>query len=304
MADDDPVVRKLVEVTLKKEGHHVTTVENGRKAIELFRKHFYPIVLTDWIMPEMDGLELCRKLRAKQSPGYVYIILLTLKDAKEDVIKGLQTGADDFLSKPFYPGELIARLNTGMRILNLERTLKSANEEIRILSITDTLTGSYNRGYLNDRLPQEIRTARRYRHPLSILMCDIDHFKKINDSFGHIAGDGVLAEFVSVLSGSIRTQVDWVARYGGEEFVVVLPQTPVDNALIAAERLRKNVAEKEISLGQETIRITASFGAAGFDAGTPESIVSFEKLINTADMFLLLSKQQGRNKVNGGLMAD
>jgi diguanylate cyclase (GGDEF)-like protein len=302
VADDDPVIRKLVEMTLKKQGHHVTTVENGQEAIGLFNENFYPIVLTDWIMPEIDGLELCRKLSAKRSQGYVYIILLTLKDSKDDIIKGLENGADDYLIKPFDPGELIARLNTGMRILNLERSLKKANEEIRMLSITDPLTGCYNRGYLNERLPQEIRTARRYDHPLSIIMCDLDNFKGVNDAYGHLAGDVVLAAFVDSLSSSIREQVDWVARYGGEEFIIVLPHTPIENALIAAERLKKNVAKREIDINEATIRITASFGITGFKVETPEAAISFKKMIDLADNFLLLSKEQGKNKINGGYL--
>jgi len=136
LAEDNPVSRKLLEKTLVKAGHEVTSVENGRKALELFNEEFFPIVLTDWMMPEMDGLQLCRAIRKNASPGYVFIILLTAKDSKDDIISGLEAGADDYLTKPFNHAELIARLQTGKRILELERSLKRANEEIRILSIT------------------------------------------------------------------------------------------------------------------------------------------------------------------------
>ena len=203
IAEDNPVSRKLLEKTLVKAGYETVSMENGRKALEIFNKRFFPIVLTDWMMPEMDGLELCRAIRENDSAssGYVFIILLTAKDHKEDIVKGLEGGADDYLTKPFDHAELIARLNTARRILELEKSLRDANEEIRILSITDPLTKTYNRGYLNDRLPNEIKKARRYGHPLSLILCDIDHFKRVNDTYGHQVGDEVLREFTSNRSG-------------------------------------------------------------------------------------------------------
>jgi len=195
LAEDNPVTRKLLEKTLHKAGYEVTSVENGRKALDLFKEKFFPIVLTDWMMPEMDGIELCKAIRKNGSDGYVFIVLLTSKDSKDDIVSGLEAGADDYLTKPSNRAELIARIKTGIRILELEGSLKKANEEIRILSITDYLTRSYNRLYLSERLPQEIVRARRYRHPLSLVLCDIDHFKSVNDTYGHQAGDKVLREF-------------------------------------------------------------------------------------------------------------
>lgn len=195
IAEDDPVSRKVLEKTLTKAGYEVVSVENGKKALEILNKRFFPIILTDWMMPEMDGLQLCRLTRQNRWPGYVFIILLTAKDSKDDIITGLEAGADDYLTKPFNHAELIARLKTGKRILELERSLTNANEEIRILSITDPLTGCYNRGYLTRRLPQEIKRARRYNRPLSVVLSDLDHFKSVNDTYGHQAGDLVLKKF-------------------------------------------------------------------------------------------------------------
>jgi diguanylate cyclase (GGDEF)-like protein len=291
----------LLEKTLIKSGYEVVSVENGRMALELFDKRFFPFILTDWMMPEMDGLELCRAIRKKVLPGYVFIVILTAKDSKDDIVTGLEAGADDYLSKPFNQSELIARLKTGIRILKLEKSLKEANEEVRLLSITDPLTKCYNRGYLTDSLPIEIKRAKRYDRHLSIILCDIDHFKKVNDTYGHQAGDQVLKEFVHYISKSLRQEVDWVARYGGEEFIIVLPETDINGASAVAERLRRVVSKERITLpdGKE-IHITASFGVSGFSPETADTTISSEDLINDADRCLYRAKGEGRNKVKVG----
>jgi len=300
IAEDNAVTRMLLKKTLIKEGHEVVSVENGQKAFDLFQERFFPIVLTDWMMPEMDGLELCRVIRQKKNPGYVFIVLLTAKDSPDDIITGLEAGADEYLTKPFSRAELIARLNTGRRFLEQDRALRRANEEIRILSITDPLTGCYNRGCLNMRLPQEIQRAARYNRPLSIFMCDIDHFKKVNDTYGHQAGDLVLKAFSKRINGSIRDRVDLLARYGGEEFLVTLPETDLDGALHLAERLRRIISEKRYNIGTKKINITASFGVAGFDSDNAGDEISFDTLINHADKYLYQAKNEGRNRVVGG----
>ncbi|OQY05186.1 MAG: diguanylate cyclase response regulator [Desulfobacteraceae bacterium 4572_123] len=300
IAEDDAVTRMLLKKTLIKEGHEVVSVENGQKAFDLFKKSFFPIVLTDWMMPEMNGLELCRAIRQKENPGYVFIVLLTAKDSQGDLISGLEAGADEYLTKPFNRAELIARLNTGRRFLEQELALRQANEEIRILSITDPLTGCSNRGCLNTRLPEEIQRAGRYNRPLSIVMCDIDHFKKVNDTYGHQAGDLVLKEFSKRINDSIRDKVDLLARYGGEEFLVTLPETDLDGALHLAERLRRVISEKEFNIGAKKINITASFGVAGFDFNNAGDEISFDILVRHADEYLYQAKSEGRNRVVGG----
>ncbi len=183
------------------------------------------MLVTDWEMPEMDGIALCKAVRNMQLDGYVYALLLTARDAKEHIITGLEAGADDYLVKPVHEPELIARLNAGRRILALEHSLRVANQRNRILSITDALTGAYNRRYLMEQLPREVERCRRYAYPLSVLMCDLDHFKQINDQRGHAAGDDVLQQFAARAQKSIRSNSDWIARYGGEEFLIVLPET-------------------------------------------------------------------------------
>ena len=299
LAEDDPVSRRLLEKTLHKSGYQVTAVENGKIALDLFKKNFFPIVLTDWVMPEIDGLELCKAIRNVNSKGYVFIVLLTSKDSKDDILVGFEAGADDYLIKPPHYAELNARLKTGMRILELERSLKRANEEIRILSNIDSLTGIYNRGYLHDHLTMEIKKARRYGHPLSLALCDIDHFKKVNDNHGHQIGDIVLKEFAQCIKESIRNSVDWAVRYGGEEFLIVLPETDLKNALSLAERIRNAVFRKVLKIRGSEISITASFGVVGFHAGIPDKLIAIDALINQADMHLYRAKQEGRNLVRG-----
>jgi diguanylate cyclase (GGDEF)-like protein len=302
IAEDDPVSRRLLEKILMKAGNTVVSVDNGQKALALINEKFFPIILTDWMMPEMDGLELCRAIRKNTYPGYVFIILLTAKDSKDDLIRGLGAGADDYLTKPFNHAELVARLNTGKRVLRLERSLKDANEEIRILSITDPLTGSYNRGYLTKRLPQEIKRAKRYSRALSIILCDIDHFKKVNDTYGHLVGDEVLKDFARCIRHTIRHDVDWMARYGGEEFLIVLPETEVNGATAMAERLRGKLSERVTETQDKEISITASFGVAGFAPDIPDEMISPEALIKKADKYLYQAKQDGRNRVMGGAL--
>jgi diguanylate cyclase (GGDEF)-like protein len=179
--------------------------------------------------------------------------------------------------------------------------LEKANAEITILSITDPLTGIYNRGYLTERIPQEIKRAARYGHSLSIIMCDIDHFKRINDTYGHIVGDQVLKQFVQVITGLIRFDVDWMARYGGEEFVVVLPVTDLEGAIHQAERLRTGIAKRPFNVDDYQIDVTASFGVTGFKSEDPsKKTITPELVITTVDKYLYEAKEQGRNRVVGG----
>ncbi|BBO87933.1 diguanylate cyclase [Desulfosarcina ovata] len=303
VADDDPISRRLFQNLLAKAGFMVTAAADGHEALELFRRHFFPIVLTDWQMPRIEGPELCRAIR-RESPGrYVYMIMMTSKGGKEDIISGLNAGADDYLTKPAHHAELMARIKTGIRVLQLEKSLRDAVDEIQVMSVTDPLTGIYNRGYINQRLPEEIRRSVRYRHDFTLLMCDIDHFKTVNDTYGHLSGDAVLQAFARCLSAAVRQQVDWVGRYGGEEFLVVLPETDFDGAMTLAERLRQSVESLVVQTGGHTIRITASFGVTGLSSATPPQAASAESLLQTVDQLLYQAKNQGRNRIQGHLFA-
>jgi diguanylate cyclase (GGDEF)-like protein len=299
IAEDNPVARRLLEKNLTKSGHKVVSAQNGREAYDLFKKTFFPIVLTDWMMPEMDGVALCHAIRKHPSKNYVYIIFLTSKDAKDDIIVALNAGADDYLTKPFHQSELIARLKTGKRILNLERSLKSANEEIRLLSIVDPLTGCLNRGHLMTRLPEELSRAKRYDHPLSLIMCDIDHFKMVNDRYGHLVGDTALVNFAATLNKMVRRDIDWVARYGGEEFIIALSETNHGGAMALAERVREQLEKQTMLVEGHNIHITASFGVSTFDPSHHNNPSTPEGLLKTADECLYLAKKDGRNCVRG-----
>src|ERR1700723_4177756 len=208
---------------LKNAGYEVDAVANGSEVLDKMTKRYYPMLVTDWEMPEMDGVALCKAVRSMQLDGYVYALLLTARDAKEHIITGLDAGADDYLIKPVHEPELVARLNTGRRILTLKHSLRAANQRNRILSITDALTGSFNRRYLMEQLPREVERCRRYAYPLTVLMCDIDHFKQVNDARGHASGDEVLQQFAARIQKSIRSPSDWLARLGGGGFFGGVP---------------------------------------------------------------------------------
>jgi two-component system, cell cycle response regulator len=284
---------------LKKAGYEVDAVANGSAALDRMTRRYYPILITDWEMPEMDGIALCEAVRGLQLDGYVYVLLLTARDSKEHIIAGLEAGADDYLIKPVHEPELIARLIAGRRILALEHSLRAANERNRILSITDALTGAFNRRYLMEQLPREVDRCRRYAYPLSVLMCDIDHFKQLNDARGHAAGDDVLQQFAARMQKSIRSTSDWVARYGGEEFLIVLPDTGHDGAMVVAEKMRMIMTATPFVTRAGDVNITASFGVAATTEQGPDLTLKVETLIRTADECLYRSKQTGRNRTTG-----
>jgi diguanylate cyclase (GGDEF)-like protein len=296
--EDHPALRRQLEMILQKAGFAVTSAENGRRALEILRESPCPIIVTDWMMPEMDGIELCRAIRDDRTcGGYVYIVLLTAKSSKDDIVAGLDAGADDFLSKPFNPAELIARLNTAKRIIGLERCLMRVNEETRVLSITDPLTGAYNRTYLNDRLAQEVARAQKYSRSLSLILGDLDHFKRINDAHGHLTGDEALKSFVRCIMGVIRTDCDWIARFGGDEFLIVLPETNVAGAGTAAERYARLIAESSIPVHGESVHLSASFGVTGIDRSHGGQSVDPAALIARADECLYRAKRERRGSV-------
>jgi diguanylate cyclase (GGDEF)-like protein len=299
LAEDDPVTRMLMTRFLKKAGYEVDAVANGSEALDRMTKRYYPMLVTDWEMPEMDGVALCKAVRNMQLDGYVYSLLLTARDAKEHIITGLEAGADDYLVKPVHEAELIARLNAGRRILNLEHSLRVANQRNRILSITDALTGSYNRRYLMEQLPRELERCRRYGYPLSVIMSDVDHFKDINDARGHAAGDEVLQQFAARVQKSIRINSDWVSRYGGEEFLVVLPETGHEGAMNVAEKIRLLIASTPFTTRAGDSTVTASFGVASTGVSGPDIALKVDALIRIADECLYRSKQGGRNRTSG-----
>ena len=292
--DAEPTQRLIMARLLKRAGYEVEMASNGREALVKLEQGDFPLMITDWEMPEMDGVSLCRALRAKES-GYTYTILLTSRDAVEHLVTGLQSGADDYLIKPVIEPELIARLHTGRRIVTLERSLRAAAEENRCLSITDWLTGTYNRLFLTQRLPRELKRAIRYNRYLSVVMCDIDDFKAVNDTYGHAAGGEVLAGTAALLRQRIRTS-DWIATYGGDEFYVVLSETKLSAAHRVAEYLRTELSEAAILPQHSAVRVTASFGVVGWETKTPPKVTA-EDIFRVVDRCVYESKYAGRNRV-------
>lgn len=289
IAEDDLISRRVLEANLLEWGYDVIIASDGLEAWELLQKPGAPnLVISDWMMPHMDGLELCRRIRQMESSGYIYFIILTAKGGKEDVIKGLEAGADDFLVKPFDRQELKYRARIGERIINLElRILELAN--------TDALTGKLNRRAFMERTDQEIQRSFREEAPLSLILTDIDDFKKINDRHGHQVGDLVLQRFTEQLSKSLRPY-DFVGRYGGEEFVVCLPGADISQAGSAAERMRRRVEEMKITLpdSSQSIQITGSFGVASLSVGSKETM---DLIIGRADENMYRAKREGKNRV-------
>lgn len=306
IADDDIITQKMIQKMFTRKGYPVVSVSDGLEAWELLQERYFPIVITDWHMPKMNGIELCHKIRETNFPGYVFTILLTSRDSKADIIKGLEAGADDYLTKPLDYHELTARLKAAERILSLERSLQKSNEslkkaleEIKVLSITDALTGAFNRRYMLEYVEVELKRSKRYDHSFAFIMCDLDHFKSINDTYGHGTGDKVLIDFVKGLKEVIRDDLDLVFRYGGEEFAVVLPVTNISEAKILAERLRSHIEQREIKIKDKTIKITASFGVHGYEPGMSNDL-TVKSIINIADKFMYRAKTNGRNRIEGG----
>jgi len=276
--------------TLEQLGHEPRIVTSGTAAWDLLAAGDWRLVITDWMMPDLDGLDLCRRIRARHDAPYTYVILLTARDRHEDRLEGLATGADDFLTKPVNEEELAVRLAIACRILDVQIRMEELNGRLAEMATTDPLTGLANRRVLRESLETAVSLAKRPNSPCSVIMIDIDHFKVFNDTFGHPAGDAALRAVADALRSELRTS-DLVVRYGGEEFVVLLLATDAAGALVAAERLRAAIATR-IS---PSLPLTASFGIAT----APLSKLDFgiEDLMDAADRALYFSKQSGRNRV-------
>jgi two-component system cell cycle response regulator len=294
IADDEMMSRKLLQKTLERVGYEVTAVENGRLAAEQLCPADGPrLALLDWVMPELDGPGVCREVRKRKEQSYVYMVLLTSKESKEDVVAGLESGADDYLTKPFDTEELKARLRTGLRILNLEDRLVEAREEMRFQATHDGLTALWNRAVIIDLLGRELARSRRENVCTAILMCDLDHFKSVNDTYGHLAGDDVLKETAKRLLGSVRSY-DFVGRYGGEEFLVVLNNCNPAFGLVRAEEIRKAIAQRPVPSSSGPVPITMSLGLLLSQEWGHRPV---EELLHEADTALYAAKAAGRNCV-------
>jgi two-component system chemotaxis response regulator CheY len=288
IAEDQALAALLLRRMLERMGHDATVAPDGEQAWEIIRRGEASLLISDWMMPQLDGPELCRRIRAAGGDRYTYIILLTSRDRREDRLEGLRAGADDFLIKPPDPDELAIRLQIADRILAVHDQLARQNERLAELAAVDELTGTKNRRRFREDLELLFSQADRLGSPLSLIMLDLDHFKEYNDSFGHLAGDEVLQWVGQALRAAVRGH-DVVARYGGEEFVMLLPGTDEVAALEVAERLRSAIA----CLSWPHRRMTASLGVSTAGPTTPDAAA----LVDQADRALYLSKQAGRNQI-------
>ena len=276
IAEDDPVSRRLLEVFLAKWGYQVVVAEDGDQAWGILQQPDSPrLVVLDWMMPGLSGPELCRQIRSQGQEPYTYVLLLTARSQKQDLIAGMEAGADDYLTKPFDAQELNVRLRAGRRILELQAELVAAREALREQATRDALTWLWNRSAIMEILGRELAKAEREASAVGLIMADLDHFKRINDTWGHIAGDAVLREAARRLQASVRVY-DAVGRYGGEEFLIVIPGATSSAAVHLGERLRFAINREPVRLCDRSLSITLSLGVTVSDPGcaaAPEALL-------------------------------
>jgi len=294
VAEDDPLYRRALEHFLSRKGYAVQMAGDGLQALaDATAPEAARLIVLDWMMPGLPGPEVCRRLRATARDRYQYILLLTAKHTTADIVEGLEAGADDYLTKPFNVYEFFARMHVGERMIRLHDNLFAAQEALRFQATHDPLTGIWNRGALFELLHAEAERVHRKATPLSLFLVDLDHFKHVNDHFGHLIGDAILHEVAQRLSTAVRLY-DIVGRYGGEEFIVAAAELESERPHQFAERLRLAVSSSPVHTSDVTISMTASIGVATSD---PLADCSIEKLIQSADAALYEAKRNGRNRV-------
>jgi diguanylate cyclase (GGDEF)-like protein len=292
IGEDDPIARRKVEVLLQKWGFEVDVAGDGTEAWRILQQEGSPrFAILDWMMPGMNGTQICQELRKLEGRHYSYLLLLTAKDHQDDIVEGLDAGADEYLCKPFNPSELRARIRAGCRILELQERLIAASEALRIEATHDRLTGLWNRAAILDVLKRELGRGAREASPVAVVIADVDHFKQINDSYGHLTGDAALREVARRMQSEVRPY-DALGRYGGEEFLIVCPGCDPDGAQALAERLRLSACAKPLSLPEGIFSVTISLGVISSD-GLNEP----EALIRAADEALYRAKKRGRDCV-------
>ena len=292
--DDSPFSRKLLEHALRGQPYEVAFAKDGREALASLAEFRPNILITDWMLPDLSGPDLCRKIRSEAKSGYVYVILVTSNVEKESIVEGLAAGADDYLTKPFHQKELVARVGVGRRIIEMHRQIEEKNELLEAAARKDFLTGLPNRRAVEEYAAKQLGGAIRHGYPFWVILADLNKFKMVNDQYGHLAGDEVLKRFAGILKKSTRTS-DICGRLGGDEFILVVTHVPVAHITSLAERLGSTFTIEEFSFEGQNVQMTASFGVGGFEhPDRPE----FGHLLARADSALYEAKKDGRVRVN------
>ena len=294
IAEDDPTSRMILEAVVSEWGYEPTAVEDGAQALTVLKAEEPPrLLLLDWEMPKLNGLALCKLIREEDTSNPPYIILLTGRSDTEDIVTGLKFGANDYISKPFENAELQARLQVGKRMLDLQDELNRAKEAMAFQANYDELTGLMNRRAVMKSMANELERSKRNFQPLYICMCDIDHFKKINDTHGHLAGDAVLKEIAERFNTSLRPY-DICGRYGGEEFLIIL-NSKEDHVQDLFERVRQAIADNPFTYEQTVLNVTISCGVTLYSPPTDQR--NSTQLLTDADTALYEAKNGGRNRI-------
>ena len=293
VVDDDRVTREFLGGLLRGNGLDVEIAVHGQQAVDRVAQGGIDLVLLDIVMPGLSGVDTCRLIKTMTKDAFVPIMLVTAKSDLDSRVEGLRIGADDYVCKPFDERELLARVSNMLRLKQMHDDVSVAKARLEKLAVRDELTGLYNYRYLHTRMNEEFKRAERYRDPLACAMLDIDHFKGVNDSFGHATGDRVIAEVASRLRNAVR-EIDVVARYGGEEFLLVLPSTHFTGALIVADRVWRSVGSEPFEVDGQAHHITVSVGVALYPS---RDVKSKDQLIKAADKALYQAKEDGRDRI-------
>ena len=293
VVDDDRLTREHVAGLLRGHGYNAIAVESAQRLLDMHRQGEVDLVLLDVIMEGLNGVDCCRILKSTRQETFVPVIIVTARTDQESRVEGLRIGADDYIAKPFDERELLARVEAMLRIKKSHDDLTAARDRLARLAAQDELTGLYNVRYLHARLTEEYKRSERHRDPLALAMIDVDHFKQVNDRFGHAVGDNVLREVGARLRAAVR-EIDIVTRYGGEEFVVLLPSTHLAGALTVGERIGASLRDRPFDAGGKPIQVTASVGLALFPS---RGVTSKETLLRSADRALYRAKDEGRDRI-------